>query len=139
MRSLLIKTNFQFKVQLMRIKGKSVGPNSVPLADRRYFLVHPPITSPIKAFEGSKGAFVSMNWNVGKIIDSIADSLKISNSNNVATAKKLRIFNYHTGDIVTNQMDVVLSDLLQSDTLIDGQDVIFEYSTDDKIDNSLYK
>ena len=123
----------------MRLKGKSVGPKTVPTNERRYFLIHPPISSTVKIFEGSKGVFVSDHWSVGKVIDSIADSLNILNSNNKSNANKLRMFHYTTGNIVSNQMDMILSDLLQSNDIIDGQDIILEYSNDEKVDCSVYK
>ncbi|XP_008218032.1 AN1-type zinc finger protein 1 [Nasonia vitripennis] len=127
------------KVQLMKLKNKSVGPSIVPVGDRCYFSVHPPINNGSKIFDGSRGAYVSVNWSIGKVIDSISDSLNIPNSNNLANVQKLRMFHYLNGNIVTNQMDIILSELFRIGILVDGQDIILEYSTNDRVDFSLYK
>lgn len=123
----------------MRLKNKSVGPNTVPIIDRRYFLVHPPINNETRIFDSSKGAYVSINWSIGKVIDSISDSINIPNSNNLANVRQLRMFHYQNGNIVTSQMDMILSELFESGSLVDGQDIILEYSTNDRVDFSLYK
>jgi len=127
------------KVQLIRLKGKSVGPTNIPINERCYFLVHLPKTSTVPLSNDSKGAFVSINWSIGKVIDSIANSLNIPNFNNQSNTKKLRIFNYFTGMIITNQMHISLNELLLKNSLINGQDIILEYFTSDVIDSSLYK
>ncbi|OXU16364.1 hypothetical protein TSAR_007343 [Trichomalopsis sarcophagae] len=127
------------KVQLMKLKNKSVGPSIVPVGDRCYFSVHPPINNGSKIFDGSRGAYVSVNWSIGKVIDSISNSLNIPNSNNLANVQKLRMFHYLNGNIVTSQMDIILSELFRIGSLVDGQDIILEYSTNDRVDFSLYK
>jgi hypothetical protein len=123
----------------MRLKGQSVGLNNIPTTERCYFLVHLPINSSIKIMHGCKGSFVSINWSIGKVIDSIANLFNIQNFNNDANAKKLRLYHYLTGKIVTNQMDTILSELLNTTNLVNGQDIILEYYNGDKIDFLLYK
>lgn len=125
------------KVQLMKLKGSSIGSQGIPTADRRYFLVHYP--SSTKNAGTSKGAFVSISWSMGKTIDSIADLLGIPNSNNVSTSKKLRMFHHETGLVVSERMDTLLLDLFNSKELIDGQSIIFEYCNDHKLDPSIYR
>lgn len=120
----------------MKLKGSSIGSQGIPTVDRRYFLVHYPTTT--KNAGTSKGAFISINWTMGKAIDSIADLLGVPNSNNVSTSKKLRIFHHETGLLVSEKMDVSLSDLFSNKELLDGQSIILEYCNDAKIDPSLY-
>ena len=122
----------------MKLKGKSVGPNNIPITERCYFLVHLPITGSNRFLEEPKGIFVSSTWSVGRVIDSISDLLNIPNFNNIAKAQKLRLFNYFNGEIVSTHMDVSLNELLNNGTLTNGQDIILEYSSDNKIDSSLY-
>ena len=127
---------FLFQVQLMKLKGHSVGSQGIPTVDRRYFLVYCPRTT--KNAGTSKGTFVSVSWTMGKAIDSIADLLGIPNSNNVSTSKKLRVFHHDTGFIVADQMDTLLAELFKNNNLIDGQSIILEYCNDEKVDSSLY-
>lgn len=118
----------------MKLKYKSIGPNTVPVDDRCYFSVHRLIND-TKVIDG---AYVSVNWSIGKVIDSISDSLKMPNSNNRANVQKLRMFHYQNGSIVTNKMDVILSELFKTGSLVDGQDIILEYSTNERVDFTLY-
>lgn len=123
----------------MRLKGKSCGNNGIPAEERCYFLVHYPINGSTKSSQSPKGVFVSTYWSIGKVVDAIADLLKIPNNNNVANAKKLRLFDYSTGSIIESQMDTNLGKVLEAKTLFNGQDVILEYSNDDKVDCDLYQ
>lgn len=124
------------KVQLMKLKGHSIGSQGIPAVDRRYFLVYYPTTT--KNAGSSKGAFVSVSWTMGKAIDSIADLLGIPNSNNVSSSEKLRMFHHNSGLVVSDQMDMSLSELFKSNNLIDGQSIIFEYCNNSKVDPTLY-
>lgn len=45
------------KIRLMKMKGKSVGDNKIPVADRVFFTVHPPSGN-------SRPLFVSKSWTV---------------------------------------------------------------------------
>jgi len=125
------------KVQLMRLKGKATGDKRIPTTDRRYFLVHPAKTNCSKT--EARPIFVNVQWSIGKVTDTFAKAFNISNANNFATAEKLRIFDRETGAIVAEQMDTILSDVLNNNTLIDGQSLILEYSNTDTIDPSPYK
>ncbi|CAK9809315.1 AN1-type zinc finger protein 1 [Anthophora quadrimaculata] len=127
------------KVRLMRIKGSAVGPKNVPMNERCYFLVHLPTTISNKHIGPSKGIYINMNWTVGKAIDAIADVLKISNNNNVASACKLQLFHHSTGALICNETDTLLTKLLENSELIDGESVILEYSNNMTVDTSLYK
>lgn len=128
-----------YQVQLMRVKSVAVGPKNVPVNERCYFLVYPPITVSNKVSNVPKGIYMNKHWTIGKIIDSMADILKIPNNNNTTTGNKLRLFNHNTGTSICNQMDAPLMDLLESSLLIDGQCIILEYSDDASVDLTLYK
>lgn len=131
------------KVQLMRVKGSAIGPKSVPTSERSYFLVHLPLTVKNKHIGTSKGAFVNAQWTIGKCIDSIADTLKVPNNNNNATAtNKLRLFHHSNGALISDEMDTPLTKLFEDSVLVDGQRVILEYCNNnivDTLDSSLYK
>ncbi|XP_058794473.1 AN1-type zinc finger protein 1-like [Phymastichus coffea] len=126
------------KVRLMRLKSKSCGNNGIPADERCYFLVYYPINGSTKSSESSKGVFVSTYWSIGKVIDTIADLLKVPNNNNNTNAIKLRLFDYSTGNIVEDQMDTNLGKVIEAKTLFNGQDVILEYSNEKIIDCNLY-
>ncbi|XP_033322204.2 AN1-type zinc finger protein 1 [Megalopta genalis] len=127
------------KVRLMRIKGSAVGPKNIPMNERCYFLVYPSPKMYNKHIGPSKGIYVNMTWTIGKAIDSLADILKMSNNNHVAGASRLQLFHHATGELVSNEMDTLLTKLLENSELVDGQSVILEYSDCVPIDTSLYK
>lgn len=120
----------------MRLKSRSVGQNAIPISERRYFLVYYPLEA--KNPDKSKGVFVSIQWSVGKVIDYTAELLKIKNTNNISVAKKLKLFNRTTGDEIAETLDVKLSGLFESGVLVDGQNLVLEYSESGKIDPSQY-
>ncbi|CAG2065778.1 unnamed protein product, partial [Timema podura] len=53
------------KVQLMRIKGKAVGPKTIPASERVYFMAHPPAS--LK--RPGKAVFVAKQWHLGRVLD----------------------------------------------------------------------
>lgn len=122
----------------MKLKNKSIGPKNIPQSERFYFAVYQPITDSPKVYTNFQGIFVSTAWSIGKIIDYMAESLNLSNSNNVAKSKKLRLFNHETGYILAPKIDMTLSELITSNNITEGQDIILEYVDDDKMDLSLY-
>lgn len=119
----------------MRLRGKAIGAKSIPTVDRRYFQIYHPLSSK----KEPAAIFVCIRWTVGKTIDSIAEILKIQNLNNLANSDKLRMFHHTTGKVLADKMDSILSDLFNNAELIDGQNVIFEYSNENKVDPTLYK
>lgn len=127
------------KVRLMRVKGSAVGPKNIPVNERFYFHVYPPTSISNEHIKPSKGIYVNVNWVYGKVIDSIADTLKISNNNNITGAHKLQLFDHTTGALICNEMDMPLTKLSESSKLINGQSVILEYSDNMAVDTSLYK
>lgn len=123
----------------MKLKSKSNGPNNVPISDRCYFLVHPPINNSTTSEKTCRGVFVSNNWSIGKVVDSISDTLNIPNFNNQANKKKLRLYNGVDGVLVTNQLDKCLSEFLNNKILVNGQNIILEYSDSDVVEFSMYE
>lgn len=124
----------------MRVKGSAIGSKNIPLSERCYFLVYLPLTVKNKHMGTSKGVFVNAQWTIGKCIDSMADTLKVPNNNNDASAvNKLRLFHYSNGELISNEMDTILMKLFESSTVIDGQRIILEYFDNVPINISLYK
>jgi len=74
------------KVQLMKLKMKSVGNKSLPQEERIYFLVTPPKRSGKQPL----GVWVSDKWVMGKVVDCIAEALSIENENNTREDKKIK-------------------------------------------------
>jgi len=111
------------KVQLMKLKMKSVGQSSLPEGERIYFLVHPPQ----ETGKAAQGCFVSKNWSIGKIIDSLADSTKTVNKNNVTSARKLRIF--RNGEILGCPLDTPLNTMLESEAVLNGDTLDLDYES----------
>ncbi|XP_032686590.1 AN1-type zinc finger protein 1-like [Odontomachus brunneus] len=126
------------KIQLMRVKGSAIGPKNIPMSERCYFFVHLPLIVKNKHIGTSKGVFVNSQWTVGKCIDSIADTLKVPN-NNAATTNKLLLYHHSNGALICNKMDTPLTELFENFTMIDGQQVVLEYSDNVPIETSLYK
>ncbi len=76
------------KVQLMKLKMKSLGDSGLPESERLYFLVLPPGA----AAGGGVACYVSSRWSLGKVVDTLAQLTKTPNMNNQAKARKLTIF-----------------------------------------------
>jgi len=111
------------KVQLMKLKMKSVGQPGLPDTERIYFLVNPPQESG----KSGVGCYVSKNWSLGKIIDSLADSTKTVNENNVSTARKLRL--YRNGEMLSQSLDTPLSSLVDTEAVLNGDTIDLDYQT----------
>lgn len=127
------------KIRLMRIKSSAVGPKNVPTNERCYFLAFSSTKTINKHLGPARGIYVNMNWTMGKVIDSIASTLKMPNNNNLENSTKLQLYHHETGAVVTKEMNTPLTKLLESSELVDGQSVILEYSDNDYVDTSLYK
>jgi hypothetical protein len=110
----------------MRLKGKAAGSKGIPTADRVYFLIYPPLTVPKK----SKAVFVAKQWSVGRVIDAAADLCDIPNRNNEPSAKKLRLFHLHDGQMLCTEMERKLEQLLNEGIVVDGESLVLEYITE---------
>ncbi|KAF6737666.1 AN1-type zinc finger protein 1 [Oryzias melastigma] len=111
------------KVALMKLKLHATGDKGLPQTERTYFQVYLPKESK----DCSQPMFFSSKWSVGKVVDYAASIAGLKNSNNVLTAKKLRLCHPQTGEAL--RMDDTLILLLSHpDTPIyNGGNVILEY------------
>ena len=110
-------------VQLMRLKGKAVGSKGIPVTDRVYFLMYPPLT----ALQKSKAVFVAKQWSIGRVIDSVADLCNVPNRNNQTAATKLRLFHHRDGQMLCTEMEIKLDQLLSEGSVMDGETLVLEY------------
>lgn len=122
------------KVQLMKLKQKSCGEQSLPQEERLYLLVLLPKTSQVS----SQPVFVSHNWSLGKAIDATANIAKITNRNNILDADKLIFFRASDGSLL-GSMDQTLKSLMDNQLLFNGQTVILEYVPKDTEILNTYK
>lgn len=122
----------------MRVKGSAIGPKNVPVSERCYFFVHLPLTVKNKHIGTSKGVFVNSQWTIGKCIDSMADTLKVPNNNNINTTNKLQLY-HPNGTPICNEMDTPLAKLFENSTIVDGQQIVLEYSDNVPVETSLHK
>ncbi|XP_001812177.1 AN1-type zinc finger protein 1-like [Tribolium castaneum] len=115
--------NLANKVQLMKIKNKAKGLNSIPTSDRVYFNVTHPETGHVTP------VFVSKIWSLGRAIDAIASECKLRNDNNKSGEKKLRLFKQDSGEISKNLADG-LEKLISDGVIMDGENLIITYVDD---------
>ncbi|KAK5897738.1 hypothetical protein CgunFtcFv8_015216 [Champsocephalus gunnari] len=111
------------KVALMKLKLHAAGDEGLPQAERTYLQVYLPKDS--KA--SRQPMFFCSTWSVGKAVDYAASLASLKNSNNIATAKKLRLCHPQTGEAL--QTDHTLLSLLShpETPLFNGGDVVLEY------------
>ena len=111
------------KVQLMKLKMKSNGDKTLPQTERIYFLVTPPKSTG----KSASGVWVSSGWVMGRVVDSIADTMGVQNFNNIGNREKLKLFRGVDGASVCEDMSVGLKTVLESEELFNGDKVILEY------------
>ncbi|KAK8734197.1 hypothetical protein OTU49_006056 [Cherax quadricarinatus] len=110
------------KVQLMKLKQKSSGDQSLPQEERVYLM----ILLPQSYNATQQPIFVSRHWTVGKAIDVAANIAKVKNDNNILGADKLMFFHERDGSLL-GSMDQTLKSLLDDQQMYNGQTVILEY------------
>ncbi|KAG7170455.1 AN1-type zinc finger protein 1-like [Homarus americanus] len=115
------------KVQLMKLKQKSSGDESLPREERLYLMV----LFPMECKTVAQPLFFSHQWTVGRAIDAAATIAKITNRNNILGADKLMFFHASDGNRL-GSMDQTLKSLLEKQHLYNGQTVILEYTPQDK-------
>ena len=64
---------------------------------------------------------------MGKVVDSIADTLGVPNFNNVGDRDKLKLFRSVDGVSVCEDMSTVVKTIIDSEELFNGDKVILEY------------
>lgn len=128
------------KVQLMKLKGKAKGTKDIPVPHRLYFLIFPPL----QCNSPSSPVYISNEWTVGRVIDSVADLCKIPNKNNEAIAPKIRIFKHSNGGMLS-PLSKTFQSLVEEGLVFDGDKLILEYVPESDLKNdylinvSLYK
>lgn len=116
------------KVTLMKIKNKAVGSKTIPVTDRLYFNISYYNSNNV---EKITPVFVSNTWTVGRAIDAIAQEMKLPNHNNKLHEKKLRLFKMEDNEIICNNVSKVLNDLLNDKIIMNGDNLIIQYVTDE--------
>jgi hypothetical protein len=113
------------QIRLMKLKGKALGDNKIPINDRVYFTIH----SPMKDNNAISVVplFTSKTWTVGRTIDLFAVRLKIENRNDKSNTPKLRLFKLEDGEHLSNQMDRVIGRMVTDGLLFNGDSLILHY------------
>ncbi|XP_063768997.1 AN1-type zinc finger protein 1 isoform X4 [Eleginops maclovinus] len=104
------------KVALMKLKLHAAGDKGLPQ-----------VYLPKDSKDSSQPMFFCSEWSVGKVVDYAASLASLKNSNNVLTAKKLRLCHPQTGEAL--RMDDTLVSLLShpETPLFNGGEVVLEY------------
>lgn len=113
------------QIRLMKLKGKALGDNKIPINDRVYFSVHPPMKD--SRAISAVSLFTSKTWTVGRTIDLFAVRLKIENRNDKSNAPKLRLFKLEDGKHLSNQMDLVIGRMVTDGLVFNGDSLILHY------------
>jgi len=127
------------KVQLMKLKQNADGNKAIPTNERIFFRVHFPTKKSDTI--GSKNAFVSSKWLVGKVVDTLADLCHIENPNNSSTVtKKLRIFGRQNGQLWSTNLSESLESTLENEKAFNGESLILEYTeeSDDYLPEEIF-
>ncbi|XP_064641155.1 AN1-type zinc finger protein 1-like [Lineus longissimus] len=117
------------KVALMKIKMKAVGEKSMPETERVYLQ----IMLPLQCTDRMKPMFFSKKWTIGRIIDGITKQLKLKNENNIAGAKKLRLFTDDGRTVIAadKTLEKCMEDMAED--VLNGCAVILEYVNEDSL------
>ena len=68
---------------------------------------------------------------MGRVVDSIADRLGVTNKNNVAGAEKLLLFRLGDGLSLCGDMSECVESLLEREEIFNGDSVVLEYVVED--------
>ena len=109
------------KVALMKIKMKAVGDKAIPDTERVYINVNLPKGSK----NSNKAVYFSKQWSFGRVVDDIASRAQLENKNNVATAKKLKLFDCDTG--LAFSFDKYVYESMDQELLFSGSTLTMEY------------
>lgn len=113
------------QIRLMKLKGKALGDNKIPITDRVYFTIHPPMKD--NQVISAVPLFTSKTWTVGRTIDLFAVRLKIENRNDKSNTPKLRLFKLENGEHLSNQMDQVIGRMVTDGIVFSGDSLILNY------------
>ena len=127
------------KVQLMKLKMRAKGVQSLPQDERVYLKV----LLPRESHKGqSSEVFVSKLWSMGRVVDAVAELSKVPNKNNVSGAAKLRLFRFQDGLHLTEDFEKTVAAFVEAEELFNGDSVILEYVKDGEecqVEPKLYK
>ena len=122
------------KVQLMKLKQKSKGEQSLPQEERIYLRVILPRESKTSP---AVGAFVSRKWSMGRVIDALASSCGVQNRNNVAGTKKLRVFRFQDGHNLSLELEKPMEQLVEGEQVFNGDSVVLEYMDEERVSEDI--
>lgn len=122
------------KVALMKMKLHSRGDESVPQTERVYFWVALPRTSfdseeTIPSADLKTTAvptFFCDKWSLGRAIDFLAEKQSLRNSNNVASARKLRLFRHEDGKQLED-LSRTWKEVVEEKLVFSGSPLVLEY------------
>ena len=124
------------KVQLMKLKQRSKGDQSLPAEERIYLRVIPPKKGG-KAAAPPVGAFVSRKWSMGRVIDALASSCGVENRNNVAGSKKLRLFRFQDGQNLCLELEKAIERFVEGEQVFNGDSVVLEYKDEELVSEDI--
>jgi len=108
------------KVQMMKMKTKSLGANNIP-EEKRFYLE---VLFPMSSGGQPKLMFFNSSWSIGKVLDVVADAGRIENRNNQANAEKLVLVSLKSGQPLENSIS--LKDYSDSKLLESGDSILLE-------------
>ena len=103
----------------------------------------------LKKIKDRKFSYISTFKNVilfsflGKVVDTVATLVCLENKNNISNAPKLKLFKNIDGTTVSEELDVLVEDLISQEVIFNGDLLIMEYIENDssitEIDPTKYK
>merc|ERR1712240_440497 len=70
--------------------------------------------------------FLCERWSLGRAIDFIASKQRLRNANNVASARKLRLFHHEDGSQLTD-MSKTVKEVVDEKVVFSGSALVLEY------------
>lgn len=113
------------QIRLMKLKGKALGDNKIPITDRIFFSVHPPTKN--DQVIPAVSLFTNKSWSVGRSIDLFASRLKIENNNDKVKSLKLHLFKLNNGEHISSDMNNLFSHLISNEIVNNGDSLILYY------------
>jgi len=112
------------KVQLMKLKQKSVGVAGLPMEERLYFMVENPAGKCV-------GCWVSSTWSFGRVVDCLADFTGTVNNNNVAGEKKLWLFKSSDRQPLCDDPETIIGEIVKNEVVFNGDSVLLGYKEEE--------
>lgn len=113
------------QIRLMKLKGKALGDNKIPVNERVYFSIYPPLKD--NHIVPAVPLFTSKNWTIGRTIDLFAVRLKIENRKlDKGNTLKLLLFK-QDGNHLSNKMDSLIGRMVSDELMANGDSLILHY------------